>query len=803
MNTILDVIESGKWNQALFTTYTLSLSFFDSLLLRALRQVGCQEIWVISDLQGYKASLIERRSHAIGHDYRLIPVRLNNGVFHPKCIYLAGPDEDALSVGSGNLTFGGFGRNLEVLEVFTSRKTPQLFNEFADFLRALRSRVDLECPDLTWCPQFEDRATKAGALADGAMGIRLLHSAAVPIVDQLTKELSDVEEMTVLSPFYDNDGYAIRMTAEELGCSKIRIAVPPETNSFNFPFHVAEKWGKSILPTWADSLDAKRSIHAKWLEFKGKLGSAVMTGSANATKQALCTTNNIEVSVLRAGLSNEVWVDWKEAPFPKSFAPATYSSPSAHELLAYATLTGDVLDGMILGLNSEGGSWNGTLTKPNGDTKCFTANLNRAARFQVVDLTFSEFAIASGVQILLSSDDRSARGWVHAEDVLRIARLPNLNLGALLRFIARENTEDDDVALLEYLAINAQKHLPSFAGRINSLKERKDNDQAPAIITVDLEELAPTDTPSVASGAVVDLAELSLKRVFAQFRKRLLGYGPKTVQHGARQVVTELESDTTDPDKPTGDEATEEKWEQPPDLIQSALSEFDHEMRTLVGSPELDASDCCGLLVLWFEVMMNMLLRKRDISQAGRFLGEWVSTAGRLAQAKPVVDALEQHFVTSVAVLAGRNSEGHTELHELLESFYAGAVEPGRLAAALLPPTGIPFGEPQIGLPVAPLDTLREVLQSTTLRQELVAVIDATRHGKAIDDRSPLFKGEAGNEIRIELESASGTDRFKEQLGDQLVCAKCFRWLPETMAASLKSRRIALHCGWFTVRTKR
>ena len=84
-----------------------------------------------------------------------------------------------------------------------------------------------------------------------------------------------------------------------------------------------------------------------------------------------------------------------------------------------------------------------------------------------------------------------------------------------------------------------------------------------------------------------------------------------------------------------------------------------------------------------------------------------------------------------------------------------------------------------------------------------MAVIDATRHGKAIDDRSPLFKGEAGNEIRIELESASGTDRFKEQLGDQLVCAKCFRWLPETMAASLKSRRIALHCGWFTVRTKR
>jgi HKD family nuclease len=805
VETVLDVIKGGKWNKALFTTYALSLSFFESILLRALRQIGCQEVWIISDLQGYKASLIERRSNAIGHDYRLIPVRLRKGIFHPKCLYFAGPDEDAIAVGSGNLTFGGFGRNLEVLEVFSSRQTPELFRDFADFLASIRTRDDFECPDLTWCKTFEDRARGVGLRDNRAIDIHLLHSATMPIIDQLTQALHDVDELTVLSPFYDEDGYAVRTTTERLSCNKLRIAVPPSTAEFNFPFQVAQKWGIGTQSVWADTLDSKRSIHAKWFEFRGKHTSSVMTGSANATKQALCTTNNIEVSVLRTGSSNESWANWEQSQLPRSFVPTTYSSPGTPELLAHATLTGDVLEGMILGLSAEAGWWKGTLTKPNGDTKEFTAYLNDDARFQVADLTFSNFAFSSGVQILLSSGGRSARGWVHAEDVLRMTRLPNFNLGALLRIIARENTEDDDVALLEYLAINAQKHLPSFVGRIKSLKESKENDHTLPVITVDLEELAPTDTPSAVSSGGIDLAELSLERVFAQLRKRLLGHGPKYGLQVATQAVSELESDSTDPEEAAAEtDSKNDRWTQPPERMESALHEFDREMRDFADSPELAASDCRGLLVLWFEVMMCMLLmRKGDIAGAYIFLNEWVNRAARRVKVKADLDSLEQHFVTSVAMLATKNSAGHTELHELLELYFAGEVEESRLAEALLPPTGIPFGALHVAQGDSLQDTLHRVLQSTTLHQELVAVIDATKRGEAINDQSPLFKGEAGDIILAELKNFSGSDRFKEQLGDELVCAKCYEKLPKVMASSLEYCRIAFHKGWFTVRTKR
>jgi hypothetical protein len=138
-----------------------------------------------------------------------------------------------------------------------------------------------------------------------------------------------------------------------------------------------------------------------------------------------------------------------------------------------------------------------------------------------------------------------------------------------------------------------------------------------------------------------------------------------------------------------------------------------------------------------------------------------------------------------------------------MELFYAGEVKESRLADALLPPTGIPFGAMNVPQGDSLQDVLQRVLQSTTLRQELVAVINATKRGKAINDQSPLFKGEAGEIILAELKTFSGTDRFREQLGDALVCAKCFEMLPQVMASSLEYCRIAFHKGWFTVRTKR
>jgi hypothetical protein len=44
-------IESGQWERALFTSYVFSSSFFETEILRGLRQSGCQEICVLVDMK--------------------------------------------------------------------------------------------------------------------------------------------------------------------------------------------------------------------------------------------------------------------------------------------------------------------------------------------------------------------------------------------------------------------------------------------------------------------------------------------------------------------------------------------------------------------------------------------------------------------------------------------------------------------------------------------------------------------------------------------------------------------------------
>lgn len=78
-----------------------SFSFFESVLLKqGLLAKGCQDIWIVADTDGYLQSLAERQTGSVEIDYKLVPVELPNGVFHPKCVYLSGPDGDLLMVGS-------------------------------------------------------------------------------------------------------------------------------------------------------------------------------------------------------------------------------------------------------------------------------------------------------------------------------------------------------------------------------------------------------------------------------------------------------------------------------------------------------------------------------------------------------------------------------------------------------------------------------------------------------------------------------------------------------------------------------
>lgn len=812
--SILEVIESGKWKRALFTTYALSLSFFESILLRSLRRVGCQETWVITDVQGYRDSLIERRSQGVGQEFRLVPVSLNEGVFHPKCVYLAGEQFDALLIGSGNLTFGGFGRNLEVLEILLSTTAPAAFGDFAGFLTSIENRIgkDLHCPDAAWAKIFRDYATRSAQLLPQSSQEqpRLIHTVDTSVITQLPTQIMRLNprELTVMSPFFDNDGNAVRSLAHALGCTSIRIAIRPNEQKCNFPFKEAAKWKQSkIAAVWPDASALRRPLHAKWIEAQGETGTAVLTGSINATTAALCTTRNIEVGVLRTSSVVREWVSWVTSAIPKHFEPAKYESSSVNNLLVYANLTGDGdLSGTILGPQIPSGVWKGSLIKPSGETKPFEMRVRSDGRFRATLPQAAEFSLTSGLQLCLRHGSTVARGWVHVEDILRMPRLPRLNIPAMLRLISREDTEDDEIALLEYLAVNATKHLATFSRRITQALHPSGHASAKqqGIVHVALADLAPTPAPLFTPGSGHSMSHMevfALDRVFAQLRKRLLGHGEddQALKPHALGKHRGVEVENGDPEPPEHVKRFED-----------ALFAFAHEMRRLVDSTEVELNDVRGLYVMWFEVEMNMLLARRgDLDEAKQFMREWSAKVGNAMKAAAEVDALEQHLVTCAATVCIYGDGAlHTMIHELLENYYDGEVDIKRALSALLPAIGVPFGIllSQIGEPDRALaDSLASVIASKTLRQYVSQVVEDVKNGSPMDASLPIFQGEAGHLVLRQLQSTLRAPRFNEQMDGRFFCANCFTMYPAVMERQLADHRIALcfSCGWFTIRTKR
>ena len=136
--TPVDLVEAHPWQRVAFTTYALSLSFFEAVILDALvRGGGSSQALVLADVDGVRASISEQGAHLVGKDYEVEPVAVTNGVFHPKVSVFISADECHVLVGSGNLTFGGWGGNCEVLEHLHTSFAADAIADTADFFERI------------------------------------------------------------------------------------------------------------------------------------------------------------------------------------------------------------------------------------------------------------------------------------------------------------------------------------------------------------------------------------------------------------------------------------------------------------------------------------------------------------------------------------------------------------------------------------------------------------------------------------------------------------------------------------------
>ncbi|MCW1886718.1 phospholipase D family protein [Luteolibacter flavescens] len=808
----LDLITKGSWDHALFTTYSLSLSFYETQLHKlGLARNGCRDIRIVADADGYQLSLSERQSHRVGNEYRLTPAALPNGVFHPKFIWLAGKQIDLVLLGSGNLTFGGFGRNVECLDQFRSDRHQATFGEMRGLLKAWSARADLRFSEQNWLDFWIDRATRisAGSQASEPTFPKLLHSTDEPIGVQLAKYLADrgqVTEVRSLSPFYDPDGDGIITFAELIGAPKLSIGLlPGRDESSTFPFTRNRPTSVEIQAARFPAPEDGRILHAKVIEIHLADGtSLLLTGSVNATRKSLLTADNIETALLRhATAADDSPFGWAPAEIPAAFKTSKFTKAGlGTRVIVSGRLTPEgLLKGRLLSTSDPQGTWDATLQRIDGTFTNLSITVDSEGEFSDSVEQLELFQDAAGLQLHVSKDQRSGSGWVSVEGLLLAARRGFLSPATLMKLLGTDPDESDEAELLRYLANSAHRHLPAFASPIQRRSERggrkTDVDQGVTRSEVPIgtlllgESSESPDSPDAKDRAEETMLNIFMHRIRANLLRPRLN-----------------EEDVQELDEIADDKAAERQQkerERTRKHLVVSLRDFQDKLQQLV--TELPSGDeRSAALCMWLEVAFPLLLKRLDEpDEAESFLRRWLSLAISGQRHSNSTDVLSGHILSSLLVVAatvieredGSPSAGRAlgRLHEQMESFCEDA-PPGELCELLgiLLPEEAPLTAGLLkSLPGAPAlsEALAAVLGTPTPRQQLRAIREASSSDVLKVAELPILSLPAGQQLRNQCASGRHPE-IKDLAPGRENCPHCYLKIPSAALHEIRRDRLGI-----------
>jgi hypothetical protein len=320
----------SEFYTGIFFTYGADLAFFEEAVLHSLWQKGCRNNLVFMDARRYADTIDDLRGSVtwVGRRYILIPVDLGPlQSFHPKFVLLLGRERGRLLVGSGNLTFTGFGHNHELFTCLDwTPDEPSLGHLFAQtwaLVKAVLQRWGHSNEAHTILSKAEYVSNWLSSPAEPGTDIQLFHTLEEPLIDQCSHALSGqaIDKITILSPFLDDAAGALNEIHSRFHPQELHLVLQDKRTVGNV--QALERLRQEGVPLQIYRFsDDKRYLHAKAYIFETTDTSYVLTGSANCTRAAwlsACANSNIEVMLLR------------RADSPRHFAPLLkgYIEPNA------------------------------------------------------------------------------------------------------------------------------------------------------------------------------------------------------------------------------------------------------------------------------------------------------------------------------------------------------------------------------------------------------------------------------------------------------------------------------------------
>ncbi len=455
----LDLIQAKNWTSATFTTYALSLSFVEAVLLDALIRGGGRDLLIVSDVDGVRAALSEQGARRTGRDYEVEPIKVARGVFHAKVGVLLDNEDAHLLVGSGNLTFNGWGGNFEVLEHLHPSFAADAFADAAGFFEALsqdgpRTSHDAGERLLTTAAALR-RAAATGNLGGGELHV--LHSVSSSISGQfveLAADLGGAQKLVAAAPYWDG-GQAIDSLAAKLGLDEVFVhahagGTVEGTGVANWPRSTAAKVRAVRIVDFGE--EKPRRMHAKAFEITCRRGRLLISGSANGSSAALSGPNNIEACTVR--IQRERLIGWR---LEASEAPEIIASPEPEETeearigVLRATLRGDEIAGRVLTPTLSGPA-RAIHVGPDGDRDLGEVELDALGAFNVFTPGLELQSLRGGrFTLRITAPSGQAEGFVSITAFSEVGRRAGVFAPKLMALLAGSEAPADVAAIMTWL----------------------------------------------------------------------------------------------------------------------------------------------------------------------------------------------------------------------------------------------------------------------------------------------------------------------------------------------------------------
>lgn len=469
MNPI-DLVSAAPWTRVAFTTYALSLSFFEAVILDALLRGRARGALILTDPEGVRAALSEEGARRVGRDYEISPIACNRpGVFHPKISVLSTEDDTHLMVGSGNLTFSGWGGNLEVIEHLHPSFAADAFDDAADFFEALATSDAVTTSAGGPCQELATELRKAANRGNRDGQFRLLHSLDAPIAEQIAlyaDELGGAMRIVMASPYFDLSGKGVARLAAETRCDNILLHAHSAGSVGGgfapaWPFEATAAWEPVIIQQLASD---ERRLHAKTMEVVCKRGRLLLAGSANATEAGLFG-NNIEASVLRVQRDTKsYWQTSNGVPPGRTSADDDEMAADEPEEIGIisAKLDGDTIVGLLL-TPIRTGAMVAKLRSPRRADLLGEVHVDARGQFSIPAVGVEFEALQTGRLILrLEQDHHAWEGFLSITVTLELIRRTGSIASKLIAMLAGTETPGDVAAILSWFKEDPTR-LPSLS----------------------------------------------------------------------------------------------------------------------------------------------------------------------------------------------------------------------------------------------------------------------------------------------------------------------------------------------------